>query len=163
MLDENYNILIEDILKNEEFQKLENIEHHGTSRMKHSQRVSYYSYKICKKLHIDYISAARAGLLHDFFISPKERKKLERLKSVFTHPKKALNQANEYFELNDIEQNIIVSHMFPLYLSLPQYLESWVVSIVDKVVGTYEFLEKITLKHAYEPNIFVLAIIQIFN
>ena len=139
MLDENYN------------------------RMKHSQRVSYYSYKICKKMHIDYISAARAGLLHDFFISPKERNKIERFSSVFTHPKKAFNQANEYFELNDIEQNIIVSHMFPLYLSLPQYLESWVVSIVDKIVGTYEFLEKMSLKHSYVPNIFVLAIIQIFN
>ena len=163
MIDENYNILIEDILQNKEFTKLENIEHHGTSRLKHSKRVSYYSYKICKNLHIDYISAARAGLLHDFFISPQERNKKERIKSVFTHPKKALETANTYFELNDIEQNIIISHMFPLYITLPQYLESWIVSIVDKVVGTYEFLEKISLKHVYVPNIFLLTIIKIFN
>lgn len=163
MLDENYNILIQDILKNKEFIKLENIEHHGTSRLKHSKRVSYYSYKVCKKLHIDYISAARAGLLHDFFISPEERKKKERIKSVFTHPKKALETANTYFELNDIEQNIIISHMFPLYITLPQYLESWIVSIVDKVVGSYEFLEKLSLKHVYIPNIFLLTLIKIFN
>jgi len=163
MIDENYNILIEDILQNKEFTKLENIEHHGTSRLKHSKRVSYYSYKICKNLHIDYISAARAGLLHDFFISPQERNKRERIKSVFTHPKKALETANTYFELNDIEQNIIISHMFPLYITLPQYLESWIVSIVDKVVGSYEFLEKLSLKHIYVPNVFLLTLIKIFN
>lgn len=163
MTDENYDILIEDILKNKEFIKLQNIEHHGTSRLKHSKRVSYYSYKICKRLHIDYISAARAGLLHDFFISPQERKKLERIKSVFTHPKKALETANEHFELNDLEQNIIISHMFPLYITLPKYLESWIVSIVDKLVGSYEFLEKLSLKHVYVPNIFILTIIKIFN
>lgn len=163
MIDENYNILIEDILENKEFIKLENIEHHGTSRLKHSKRVSYYAYKICKKLHIDYISAARAGLLHDFFISPQERNKRERIKSVFTHPKKALETAITYFELNDIEQNIIISHMFPLYITLPQYLESWIVSIVDKVVGSYEFLEKLSLRHIYVPNVFLLTLIKIFN
>ena len=163
MLDENYNILIEDILENEEFKKLENIEHHGTSRLEHSKRVSYYSYQVCKKMGLDYISAARAGLLHDFFISKKERNKKERLFSMFTHPKKALITATSFFDLNDIEQNIIISHMFPIYIALPQYLESWIVSIVDKIVGTYEFLEKISLKHIYVPNIFLLTLIQIFN
>lgn len=163
MLDENYSDLIEDILENEEFLKLGNIEHHGTSRLKHSKRVSYYSYRICKSIHIDYISAARGGLLHDFFISPLERTKIDRIKSLFAHPKKALQNANTYFELNDIEQNIIMSHMFPLYITLPQYMESWIVSIVDKAVGTYEFFEKISLKHIYVPNIFIAIIIKIFN
>lgn len=163
MLDDEYNFLIKDILENEELKKLCNIEHHGTSRLIHSKRVSYYSYKICKQMHINYISAARAGLLHDFFISTQGRSKKERFKSVFTHPKKALETSNKYFELNDIEQNIIISHMFPLYIALPQYLESWIVSIVDKVVGSYEFLEKISLKHIYVPNIYLLTLIKIFN
>ena len=82
---------------------------------------------------------------------------------MFTHPKKALITATSFFDLNDIEQNIIISHMFPIYIALPQYLESWIVSIVDKIVGTYEFLEKISLKHIYVPNIFLLTLIQIFN
>ena len=162
-MDENYNILIEDILENEKFNKLDTIEHHGTSRLKHSKRVSYYSYKVCKRLRLDYIAAARAGLLHDFFFSDNERTKKERIKSVFTHPKKALETANTYFELNDIEKNIIMSHMFPIYIILPEYLESWIVSIVDKIVGTYEFFEKLSLKHIYVPNIFIAMIIKIFN
>lgn len=163
MLDENYNILIEDILENKEFLKLENIEHHGTNRLKHSKRVSYYSYKICKKMHIDYISAAREGLLHDFFFYENKSSKKDRIKSLFTHPRKALENANKHFDLNDLEQNIIISHMFPINVALPQYLESWIVSTVDKIVGTYEFLEKLSLKHIYVPNIFVLLLVQIFN
>jgi len=59
MLNENYYLIVEDIIKNEEFNKLETIEHHGTNRLKHSKRVSYYSYEVCKKLHLDYIAAGR--------------------------------------------------------------------------------------------------------
>ena len=163
MLDENYYCLVEDILENEEFSKLETIEHHGTNRLIHSKRVSYYSYEVCKILHIDYIAAARAGLLHDFFESKKERTKKDRILSFFTHPKKALKTANFHFELNDKEQNIIESHMFPAYITLPKYLESWVVSIVDKIIGTYEVLEKMSLRHLYVPNLYILLLIKIFN
>jgi len=163
MLNENYYLIVEDIIKNEEFNKLETIEHHGTNRLKHSKRVSYYSYEVCKKLHLDYIAAARAGLLHDFFLSDNERTKKDRIISFFTHPKKALENANKYFELSDKEQNIIKSHMFPTNITLPKYLESWIVSTVDKIVGTYEFLEKMSLKHMYVPNLYILLLIQIFN
>ena len=48
--------------------RLYNIEHHGISRMEHSIKISYYSYLIAKKLKMDYVSVARGGLLHDFFL-----------------------------------------------------------------------------------------------
>ena len=163
LTDEDYTILIEDILENNEFKKLENIEHHGTSRYNHSLKVSYYSYKICRILGLDHISAARAGLLHDFFLSDNERTKTERIISVFTHPKKALTNSLEHFELNEKEKNIIVSHMFPINLILPEYLESWLVSITDKIIGTYEFLEKYSLKQLHVPNIYLLLLIKIFS
>lgn len=163
MLEENYKTLIEDILENKEFNKLEAIEHHGTNRLKHSIRVSYYSYKICRIIGIDYISAARAGLLHDFFLSKNDRTKKERISSFFLHPKKALKTATNNFQLNDIEKNIIESHMFPVNIALPKYLESWIVSIVDKIVGTYEFLEKYSIKQLHVPNIYLLVLIRIFN
>ena len=163
MFNNDYDILVEDILNNDDFQCLNCIEHHGTSRMKHSKRVSYYSYLICKKLHLDYVSAARAGLLHDFFLSENDRTKRERFLSVFTHPKKALNNTTKHFDVNFIEQNIIVSHMFPLNIMLPKYMESWIVSFVDKVVGTYEFLEKFSLKQLDVPNLYLLLLIRIFS
>ncbi len=163
LTDENYIVLVEDILKNEEFKKLKTIEHHGTSRLNHSIKVSYYSHKICKILGLDHISTARAGLLHDFFLSDNERSKTERIISIFTHPKKALKKSLEQFDLNDKEKNIIESHMFPINIILPEYIESWIVSTVDKIIGLYEFLEKYSLKQLHVPNIYLLLLIKIFS
>lgn len=158
-----YYILIEDILKNDVFDEINNIEHHGTSRMIHSKRVSYYSYKICKVLHLDYIAAARAGLLHDFFLSEKNRNRKQRFKSTFVHPKKALENSIKHFNINEKEKDIIISHMFPINIHIPKYAESWLVSLVDKIVGCYEFLESFSIKHTYVPNLYLLTILTIFR
>lgn len=139
-----YDILVKDILDNKEFIKIEDMPHHGTDRLTHSKRVSYYSYIICKIIGLDYVAAARAGLLHDFFINKKKKKKRTGVTSLFTHSKVALKNASKIVCLNPKERNIIVSHMFPLGIHLPQYMESWIVQGVDKVVGTYEFIEKIS-------------------
>lgn len=163
MQDIEYSVLVKDILKHKVFNEINNIEHHGTSRMIHSKRVSYYSYKICKKLHLDYIAAARAGLLHDFFLSEKNRNRKQRLKSTFVHPKQSLENSKKYFNINNKEQDIIISHMFPIYISVPKYLESWIVSTVDKMVGCYEFLESFSIKHTSVPNLYLLTILTIFR
>ena len=68
-LDGEYNQIVYDILNNEEFKKLKNIEHHGMTRYDHSLRVSYYSYVLAKKIGLDYVLVSRAGLLHDFFFN----------------------------------------------------------------------------------------------
>ena len=49
--------------------------------------------------------------------------------------------------------------MFPLYKTLPKYSESWLVSIVDKVVATYEFSQKFKFKLDYATNLMILFII----
>ena len=64
-----YKNIVNDILCNREFKKLEDCKHHGIKRIEHSRRVSFISYKLCKKLGLDYVSAARGGLLHDFFMN----------------------------------------------------------------------------------------------
>lgn len=134
-----YYLLIEDILDNNEFIKLKNCPHHKINRLEHSKRVSYLSYKISKKLKLDYKSVARAGLLHDFFLNNyKEENKLNLL---VNHPSKALNNSQKYYNLNDKEINIIESHMFPINIKkYPMYKESIIVSIVDKLVGVYDKL-----------------------
>ncbi|MGL4369577.1 MAG: putative ABC transporter permease, partial [Spirochaetota bacterium] len=60
--------IVRDIMENEEFRKLANFSHHSTSILEHARYVSYLSYKIAKSLRMDYRSAARGGLLHDFFL-----------------------------------------------------------------------------------------------
>ena len=146
--DKNYEYLIHDILLDKDFNKLKEIRHHGMNRFDHSLRVSYYSYKITKALGLDYISSARAGLLHDYFFENNQTSGLgKRGKTLVEHPEYALENAKSKYELNDKEENIIVSHMFPISLHLPKYLESWIVNFVDNGVATWEWYK------AHEPQL----------
>lgn len=134
---DEYNIIIKDILSNDKVLELDNHIHHKTTRLTHSKRVSYYSYLVCKKLNLDYVSVARGGLLHDFFLNNYHDESSYKL--LRNHPLIAYNNASKYFNLNNKEKNIIESHMFPINIKhIPKYKESYIVSIVDKVVGVYE-------------------------
>lgn len=157
--DNEYLFYISDILENDEFKKLDTISHHGISRYDHSIRVSYYSYKIAKLLKLNYEVTARAGLLHDFFLSNENRTLKERLLSTFIHPKIALENASKYFELDNIGKNIIEAHMFPIYKRLPKYAESWIVSLIDKLSAVYEFSNAFSRRFAYTANIFIILLV----
>ena len=112
---------------------------------------------------LDYREVARAGLLHDFFLSDMERTGKEKFLSTFTHPKYAVMNAQKYFRLSDKEIDIIKSHMFPIYTSIPRYAESWVVSTVDKIVGIFEFMVQFRYKFSYIFNIYILFFINIIK
>ena len=89
--DEEYLYLINHIMENSEFQKMNNIKHHNTTRMDHSLKVSYYSYKIAKSLRLDYEDVARGGLLHDFYTEQisecsKIRDKIKQKKGYYSSP-----------------------------------------------------------------------------
>lgn len=148
--------IVNNILDNNEFLKIRQIEHHGISRYDHSLKVSYYSYKLAKALHLDYEQTAIGGLLHDFFLSPEDRTQKDRLVSVFVHPKQAVNMSKSQFDLTTKEIDMIRSHMFPLNLSVPKYAESWIVSTVDKCVAANEFAIKFRFKLKYAYNLFLL-------
>jgi uncharacterized protein len=154
--DKEYLTMVNYILENEEFNKIGKYYHHGTNRLRHSLRVSYFSYKIAKKLGLDYKIAARAGLLHDFYATDDGGTIIEFIKSQIEHPKTAANNSINHFEITDKEKNIIETHMFPLTPKPSKYLEGWVVSFVDKGVGTYEY----TIKFKYQ---FSMWLIIIFN
>ena len=155
---EQFELIVSDILENEEFNKTKYIEHHGVTRYDHLYRVAYYSYKISKKFHFKYKEVARAALLHDFFFSDELRSRKEKFLSTFTHSKWALENSKKHFELTKLEENIIESHMFPINPKLPRYKESFLVSIVDKMVATYEFSLKFKTKFKYVTNIFILVL-----
>lgn len=152
--------IVSDILDNEKFMELRKCKHHGMTRLDHSLRVSYYSYLIAKKLKLNYVAVARGGLLHDFFtkndLSPNKQKL-----SVIFHPYEALNNSCETFEVGDLEKDIIISHMFPsLPHKVPKYLESWLVSFVDKIVATYEFYFSYGKSYLYRlSNLYVILLL----
>jgi len=141
MNDEEYVNIVRNILDNEEFKKIDGLSHHGINRLEHSLRVSYFSYKLSKFLHLDNRKVARAGLLHDFFLTNSSNKKTK-IVSVFKHSKEAVNNASDNFIISDLEEDIIKSHMFPVMpFIIPKYAESWVVNLVDKTVALYEFAD----------------------
>lgn len=141
----------------------EYIQHGSTTTLEHSIKVSYLSYKIAKRLGMDYKAAARAGLLHDLFLydwhsQPKGEPLFQ--KHGFTHPRKALENANKYFELNDKEKDIIIKHMWPLTLrSVPKYKESFLVSFVDKYTSSCETIVPIAKK----AGNYALLLVSVFS
>lgn len=135
--------IVENILKDKNFIHTQSTMHHGLKKLDHSIKVAYYSYLYAKKFDLDSISVARGGLLHDFFYCEINGNYfIESSKLMFSHPKTALNNATKYFTLNSIEKDIIYKHMFPVAFTIPKYKESLLVSVVDKIIGTYEFIIK---------------------
>lgn len=159
ILDREYSQIVYPILINEEFNKMKTIEHHGMTRFDHSLKVSYYSYRVARILRLNYREVARGGLLHDFFLSSENRTRKERFISTFVHPKKAVQKSLDNFELSEKEIDMIRTHMFPLNLAIPKYAESWIVSLVDKIVALNEFGETFYYRLAYAMNIYFLFLL----
>lgn len=129
--------IIEDLLENAKVQEMRKFNQHAsTSCYKHCMQVAYYTYIVCKRLNLDYISATRGAMLHDLFLydwhthirSDKSWKSLH----AFIHPKIALKNATKVFNLNSIEQDVILNHMWPVTIKFPHYKETIVVTFADK-------------------------------
>ncbi len=134
----DYYKIVKPILEHEEFQKRKNFKHHhNESVYDHVLRVSYDCYNIGKKLHLDYKALAIAGLLHDFYDKPWQDT-FEHLPLLqrhgFTHAEQARKNALKFFPelVNEKIESMIKTHMFPLNKKLPQYKESWLLTLVDK-------------------------------
>ena len=157
---EEYYSIVKDIMENETVQQMKNYrQHYDTNTYEHCFHVSYMNYKICKALHLDYKSAARAGMLHDLFLYDWRRSRKElNLEGyhAFIHPKIAYRNASKIFDLNKKEKDIIVKHMWPLTLPLPRYPESFIITISDKYSALYEsfayYKKKLSKKNKIEEK-----------
>ena len=130
MLDKEFLEIIKPILEIEEFNDIKKRQHHGITRYDHSMNVAYITYAVCKNLNLKYKEATFAALLHDFF--NKEVAKENGYKRLLDHPKYALKNASKYFELTELQKDIISKHMFPVTFRAPKYKESLIVSLIDK-------------------------------
>lgn len=135
---EEFESIIKDIENNNNFRELDSELHHGISRYGHSYRVAKGVYILTKSLGFSsFRDATRAALLHDFYFNYQlEDKNVG--KKFIEHPSLAVLNASKYYELNDVQKNMIESHMFPTCKVLPKYKESLCLTLVDKVVAIYE-------------------------
>lgn len=137
--------IINDLLDNNTVQSLRVFKHHySSSRFEHCMSVAYYSYLICKHLNLDYVSASRAGLLHDLFLYDCESKNTKLKYHTWIHPKIALENSKNLFDLNQKECDIILKHMWPITVRPPKYWESFIVSCVDKYCALHELSKYFT-------------------
>ncbi len=131
---------IHDLINDQTLSLEQFVHHHHTTRLRHCLNVSYRNYKICRFFKLDARSAARAGLLHDFFFYDRCNydKANEGKGHLRAHPEIANKNASSTFKITPKESDIILKHMWPITLKLPQCKESVVIIFVDKYCALLE-------------------------
>ena len=159
-MDKEFYEIIKDLINNPTVLEMKNYkQHYDTSCYDHCVEVAYWSYRFCKKHNLDYVAAARAGMLHDLFLYDwRHSRKMLNGWHAFEHPKIALKNALAISHLTTKEQDIILKHMWPVtFFQLPKYKESYVITITDKISALKSFheyykshlMQKKFLRYAY--------------
>lgn len=146
--DKEYMSIINEILNKEKVQQMKKYrQHYNINCFYHCLFVSYNTYLICKKHNLDYISAARAGMVHDLFLYDwRKRERGRKGLHAYTHGKTAFKKASEILNLNDKEKDMIIKHMWPVTLAIPKYKETFILTFVDKYFAIAEAFIKIKEK-----------------
>lgn len=135
---------ISDLICSEPVLRMKEYNQHGNiSTYHHCMNVAYYSYLLSLKTFpkADARSVARGAMLHDLFLY--DWRQAKRKWHGTMHPAIALFNASNYFELNPIEEDIILSHMWPLTLKKrPRFKESVIVGTVDTWCAASELMGK---------------------
>ena len=115
-------------------------QHGVTTIFQHSINVACVSCKIAEKYHldVDYYALIRGALLHDYFLYYWHVKDRSHRFHGFTHPRRALENADKEFQLTETERNMIYCHMFPLTPIPPSTKEAWIVCAADKICALSE-------------------------
>lgn len=114
----------------------QHIQHGNTTVYKHCVNVARRSMLLNRKLNLKASEREliRGALLHDYFLYDWHVRKRENNEYLhgFTHPKKALINAEKEYDLTKKEKDIIIKHMWPMTIKIPRCRESWIVVAVDK-------------------------------
>lgn len=155
---EEFQTIITDLLQTKEVQKLKTITHHNTTRFAHCIEVAYRGYVWAKLLGYDYVSTARAGLLHDLFFYETSDCDFTMREHLRVHPQIALENARKITDINDLEENIILSHMYMVAQSAkPIYPESKLICIADKYSSIQEKIHWFKIKRGFRRLLFNYA------
>lgn len=140
---------IEDLYNRPEVQGLSIYEQHlDIDRLQHITSVAYISFLTCRRLGLDYRTAASGAILHDLFYYDWREKDSSHRPHGYLHPGFALKNARELTTLSKMEEDIIIKHMWPLTIRPPRYRESFIVSMADKYCATWELILSLIPKQA---------------
>ena len=128
--------LVTELLTTKEVSEMKNYIQHGkTTTLEHCLAVAYTSYLAAQKLpfSFDYKSLVRGAMLHDFYLYDWHIREQSQRYHGFVHPTIAAKNAKNYFNLNQVEIDIIERHMWPLtFRKFPTKREVLLVCLVDK-------------------------------
>ena len=129
-----------DIVAIPAYQKLKNYRHHCISRYQHSLNVAWYTYRWSRMANLDYVSATRGALLHDFFLYDWRNKEQPIPgRHCEVHPMVALSNAEKYVDVNPVMRDCILHHMWPSSAAHPDTKEGMIVQLADKYCASIEF------------------------
>ena len=142
---EEFNSILKEYLIHPDVQKMKDYCAHGKiSVLEHSLNVARTAYLLDQRFHVgsDKKDLLVGALLHDFYLYDWHDARLS--VNIFemhgyTHPGKACENAVEIFGVNEIQQEVIRCHMWPLTLrSVPRHREAVLVCITDKLCALKE-------------------------
>lgn len=142
-----YRDAVQDLLDSPDVQKLcEHTQHMSTCRLQHSINVSYYSFRLARIFRVDDRAAARAGLLHDLYYYDFRNAELTCRQHSDLHPRIALQNARSVTSLSAAEEDIILTHMWPMAGSAPRNFEGYIVTFADKVCASLEVILRLLMR-----------------
>ena len=120
------------LLEQPEVQRMRAFMQHGnTDCLRHCVAVACWSYYLAKRLRVPVRveSLIRGAVLHDYFLYNWHQYKKAKVGGMHgtTHPKTALKNALQSFNLCPVERDIIEKHMWPVTIRPPRYREAWFV------------------------------------
>lgn len=129
-----------DITALPEYQKLKHYtHHHSTTRYQHCINVAWYTFIWSKALGLNYKSAARGAMMHDFFLYDWHTEQPLPGRHAEVHPMIAMQNASRYFKLDDVMFDCILHHMWPTARKKPDTIEGFIVTVADKYCASIEF------------------------
>lgn len=134
----DYRNTVASLLNDDVVRSMASMRHHDRTTLEHSLAVSTLAYRAARRLRLDARATARGALLHDFFLY--DRRAGQNPHHPMRHARVALRNAQARFELEPVEADIILTHMWPVGGPFYSFKESLLVSLVDKLVSSREVL-----------------------
>ena len=138
---EKFRRILEETRKDSRFDTMENFMQHGdTTVRQHCIHVAHTAYYLAWRFNwkVNEDDLIRGALLHDYFLYDWHENNWPNKIHGYTHPGKALKNAEQDFDLSNRERDMIRHHMFPLTIFPPRTKEGWILCLADKICATGE-------------------------
>ena len=117
------------------------IQHGSITTYDHVECVTQMCFLVNRRWHLGANERAlvMGAFMHDFYLYDwHENDRSHRLHG-YHHPDTSCENAVTYFQVGELVQHMIRTHMWPLTITkLPRSREAWILCLVDKYISTKE-------------------------